>query len=271
MNRFLAYLKQRGHSADYTFFSFEWYPFDNVCAPPAPQLALAPDLLNDTLARLSADGLPPQVPRLITEYGFSAFAGEDEMDWPGALFDAETPALFLTRGGETVYFYGYEPNKTIHEIGSCPTYGNLALLLADKDHRLRQPLAAYYAMKLLTQEWAQPDTSRPQSVYRAVFRSSVPLAVTAYAVHRPDGQWAVLLLNKDPKRVCRVTVQFSKPLPAGKLPRSLYQYSAREYWWHSNGKQGFASPDLPPVRSELTQNTLDLPPYSLSVLRLLGK
>ena len=30
--------------------------------------------------------------------------------------------------------------------------------------------------------------------------------VTAYAVHRPDGQWALLLVNKDKSRPHQVTV-----------------------------------------------------------------
>ncbi len=260
MNRFLRDLKRRGHFADYTFFSFEWYPFDQVCAPPAPQLALAPALLADTLTRLNADGIGPHFPRLITEYGYSAFAGEDDMDWPGALLDAEIPALFLSLGGSGADFYGYEPAPPMQESADCQTWGNLALLLSGRSHRLRQPLAAYYAARLVTQDWAQPQTNLPQLIYRAVFRSPVPIPVTAYALHRPDGLWALLLLNKDPKRICRVSVPNFAPL-------TLVQYSAEEYRWHPSGVNGFAFPDLPPRRRTLKRNTLDLPPFSLSVLK----
>ena len=278
MNRFLAALKRQGDFGDYTFFSFEWYPFDQVCDPPGPQLALAPALLADTLARLSADGVPANLPKLITEYGYSAFAGEDDMDWPGALFDAETPALFLTLGGASSYFYGYEPDQPIHEVSDCPTWGNLALLLSGKSHRLRQPLAAYYAMRLVTQNWAQPNTDKPQLVYRAVVRSSAPIPVTAYALHRPDGHWAVLLLNKDPRRAyrvsvrlaCRVSVRLGPALPAATRPlpgpMTLVQYSARQYRWHPRGQRGFASPDLPP-RSMPARKLILLPPFSISVLK----
>ena len=49
MHRFLDYLKRRGRLSDYSFFSFEWYPFDDVCAPVAPQLARAPKILEDSL------------------------------------------------------------------------------------------------------------------------------------------------------------------------------------------------------------------------------
>jgi hypothetical protein len=270
MNRFLASLKRRSHFADYTFFSFEWYPFDQVCAPPAPQLALAPALLADTLARLDADGIGPHFPRLITEYGYSAFAGEDDMDWPGALLDAETPALFLSLGGSRVYFYGYEPDEPIQESTDCRTWGNLTLLLSGRNHHLRQPLAAYYATRLVTQSWMQPNTNQPQSVYRAVFRSSVRISVTAYALRRPNGQWSLLLLNKDPKRTCRVSVPFAAPISSS-TPLTLLQYSAKEYRWYPKGANGFAFPDLPPRRRVLDRNTVDLPPFSISVLNFRRK
>ena len=39
MKRFLAYMKQKKRSGDFGFFSFEWYPFDDLCkASPASQL-----------------------------------------------------------------------------------------------------------------------------------------------------------------------------------------------------------------------------------------
>ena len=89
LNRFLGYLKARGHLDDFAFFSFEWYPFDNVCGPAAPQLALEPGMLENALARLQREGLSRRIPWLITEYGYSAFAGQAEMELPGALLNAE--------------------------------------------------------------------------------------------------------------------------------------------------------------------------------------
>ncbi len=274
LRRFLSYLKRRGQLADFAFFSFEWYPFDDVCAPPAPQLALAPNLLQNALARLQQEGLSRRIPWLITEYGYSAFAGEAEMSWPGALLNAETAAQFLTLGGSAAYLYGLEPNVPIHEVEDCPTWGNLALLLAGSGSRPPKPLAAFHGARLLTRQWAQPDTDKPQAVYRASSRLrsrlGLPL-VTAYAVHRPDGRWAVLLLNKDPNQAHLVTVRFQRDRGLFPLsfsgPADLYQYSAAQYVWHSNKAHGYPAPDLPPRHWPTSGRTVLLPPFSLSVLR----
>lgn len=274
LNRFLGYLKRRGRGADFSFFSFEWYPFDNVCAPPAPQLALEPRLLENALAQLQHEGLSRRTPWIISEYGYSAFAGEVEMGWPGALLNTEVAAQFLTLGGSAAYLYGYEPNTPIHEVEDCETWGNLAILLAGKGRRLRLPLATYHAARLLTQQWAQPDTDKPQAVYRAIStlrnRLSLP-PVTAYAVHRPDGRWAVLLLNKDPKQAHSITVRFRPAAGAAtasfSAPADLYQYSAAQYIWHPNKANGYPAPDLPPRHSLFSGRTVTLPPFSISLLR----
>ncbi len=274
MNRFLAYLQSRGRSSDFAFFSFEWYPFDKVGGPFAAQLAMAPSLLSNSLAQLQHEGLSPHIPWMITEYGYSAFAGQAEMDWPGALLNAEIAAQFLSLGGARAYLYGYEPNTPIHEAaGGSQTWGNLALWLAGDDGQAEKPIATYYAARLLTQEWAQPGTGLPQSLYRTqtTLKDShgLPL-VTAYTVHRPDGRWAVLLINKDPKQAHRVTVKFQSPkrkaLSFGGAVE-IIQYSSAQYVWHPNKAKSYPSPDLPPTHRVMVGSTFTLPPFSLSVVR----
>ena len=40
--RFVSYLRERGAMDDFDFFSFEWYPFDDVCEDPAGTAGPAP-------------------------------------------------------------------------------------------------------------------------------------------------------------------------------------------------------------------------------------
>jgi len=46
---------------DSIFFSFEFYPFDNICADAAPQLREIPSRLGSMLASLRADGVPSDI------------------------------------------------------------------------------------------------------------------------------------------------------------------------------------------------------------------
>ena len=152
MNRFLQYI--RAANIRFDFLSFEFYPFDNICADAAPHLLQIPKLLGAMIASLQRDGVPTDIPWLMTEYGYSVFAGRPEVDIEGALFNADTVGAFLTLGGTKPYLYGYEPNYLQNEL-KC-SWGNLMMLqLSPKSDQLNR-LSAYYAAQLLTKEWMQP-------------------------------------------------------------------------------------------------------------------
>ena len=85
-----------------------------------------PERLGAMMTSLRADGVPADIPWLLTEYGYSVFAGRPEVDIEGALFDADTVGTFLTLGGSKPYLYGYEPNYLQDEL-KC-SWGNLMML-----------------------------------------------------------------------------------------------------------------------------------------------
>ncbi|MDQ3918651.1 MAG: discoidin domain-containing protein, partial [Acidobacteriota bacterium] len=165
LRRFVAYLKARGLIDAFNFFSFEWYPFDDVCGPRAPQLAEAPALLSDVMAGLRPGIIPGGTKTFLTEYGYSAYASEAEVGIEGALLNADTVGLFLTLGGDRAYFYGYEPNEVISE-DPC-TWGNNMMFGMDERGAIKFRTATYYAARLLAQEWAAPSDS-PLEVFPAL-------------------------------------------------------------------------------------------------------
>src|SRR4029077_12719469 len=99
--------------SDYAFLSFEWYPFDNLCQPSSEQLLEQPRLLANALQRFRQQGVPTAIPWIISEYGFSAFAGRSMVEFPSALLNADIVGEFLTLGGKAAYLYGYEPGTPI--------------------------------------------------------------------------------------------------------------------------------------------------------------
>jgi len=269
LKRFLAYMDRHGHIDDFTFFSFEWYPFDDTGAPPAGQLLLQPQMMRTAL-NFSAP--PRQIPWYMTEFGYSAFAGQPEVSMAGALMNADIALTFLSLGGQRAYLYGYEPAELIKEQNPGASYGNLALFLADGNGQAKQPFATYYGARLLTRNWLQPGKD-PHRIVASEVKNSTGRSthwVVACAVARPDGALGVVLINKDPARahIVRVVDTGGRSYDG---PLNVYQYSSHQYAWHPAGENGFADPDLPPVHFALKGQPADgliLPPFSMTVLQL---
>ncbi len=271
MARFLSYLKERNHEKDYSFFSFEWYPFDNGCASTAPQLAAHPGILHAFIERLQRDGLSPSIPWMITEYGYSAFACRAEVDIEGALFNSDAVALFLSLGGDRVYLYGYEPGNLMDEL-SCDSWGNNMIFLADDNLKIRYPTATYFGAKMINENWVKPG-NKPHEIYAATSsllnESGQPL-VSAYVLRRPDQLWSILMINKDPINSHPIKLEFHDK-STGKMILAegdieLFQYSRDQYQWQPNGEHGYPVKSDPPVHKTIASDQLALPPYSLSIV-----
>jgi hypothetical protein len=270
MNRFLKYV--RSAAVPFDFFSFEFYPFDNICADAAPQLLETPKRLGEMITSLRADGVPARIPWLITEYGYSVFAGRHEVDIEGALFDADTVGTFLTLGGSKPYLYGYEPNSLQDEL-KC-SWGNLMMLQLNPNSDQLNRLSAYHTAQLLAKEWMQP-INETHEIFPVTIKLKDPMlsrAVSVYAVRRPDKQWALLAINKHPKRPAQLAVQFDFPDAQGRSSFAgnvnVIQFSREQYLWHDEGPNGHPSRSLPPARLTRKASSLyDLPPYSLTILR----
>ena len=267
MNRFLKYIRSAG--ARFDFFSFEFYPFDNVCADPARQLLQTSKMLGAMLTSLHADGVPSEIPWLMTEYGYSVFSGRAEVDIEGALFTADTVGTFLNLGGAKPYLYGYEPNYLQDEL-KC-SWGNLMMLQLNRKNDQLNRLSTYYAGQLITGDWMQP-VNEPHEVFPVAVKQEKRSAVSVYAVHRPDNQWSLLAINKDPKRAARLDTKFKVPgvnQPVGFVdPVDVIQFSRAQYAWHADGANGHPTRSLPPAQfRQEASGCCDLAPYSVTVIR----
>jgi len=274
MGRFLAYLQQKNRGSDFGFFSFEWYPFDDLCeASPAAQLKEHPKLVRQTLERLKEDGVPSSIPWIITEFGYSSFAGQREVEVPAALLNAEIAAQYLMAGVKTLYLYGVEPSSPVKEGADCDTWGQLMALQAGKDGKVQWRLPTYYGAKLVGQEWlGAPDGVH--SLYRArVAGSGGDGSLAAYAVQRPDGQWALMVLNKDAARTRQAGVRFEGGAAGWPGPHEVFQYSPRQYAWRPGREAGHPKFSEPPEQYRTEPGkplSLSLPPMSLTVVRGAG-
>lgn len=267
--RFLTYLRKHDAIDMFNFFSFEWYPFDDICAPSEPQLLAAPEMFSVALKNFD-NVLPANTPIYITEYGYSAYEGIAEVKIEGALLYADILGKFMELGGSKSFLYGYEPAYLDHQ-NDCD-YGNTILFGLDSKGKIKYKTASFYAMQMLTHYWAQPEDSVVEiyPVTSDIKNKQQQLLVTAYSIRKPDGKWSVMLINKDPQKTWDVDIDIQNMVLKETIefhPENLIQYSKQQYQWVNEGANSYPAISLPPVTKKINgSSNVSLPPYSLTVL-----
>ena len=272
LGRFLAHLKAHGRIQDLAFMSFEHYPYDG-CETPWENLYQEPELIEHIMKVWRDDGLPPGIPLLDTETNHHG--GEAAVDIFGALWLADSFAGFLTAGGQSTHYYhdlSYSPPHP-----ACPnSWGTYHMFMVDDHYQIQRKTSQFFAAQLLTQEWAQPKDAE-HKLYTAssdIKDTAGHALVTAYPLQRPDGQWSVMLINKDHDNPHQVRIVFNDADTnqgqsfAG--PVSMVTFGKAQYQWHPDRKKGHADPDEPSATSVITGSTetqYTLPAASVTVLR----
>jgi len=148
------------------------------------------------------------------------------------------------------------------------------MFMVDEKYQIKTPTSQYFAARILTQEWAQPvdDKHRLFTASSDVKDAEGHVLVTAYPLQRPDGQWSLMLINKDHEHGHTVHISFSSSQGNSTFGGAvtMLTFGKAQYQWHPDRKKGYADPDNPPVTSTLNvdENTsYELPAASLTVLR----
>jgi hypothetical protein len=272
LGRFLDYLKAHDRMQDLAFMSFEHYPYDG-CETPWKNLYQEPELITHIMEVWRDDGLPPGIPLLDTET--NAHGGEAAVDIFGALWLADSFGGFLTAGGQSTHYYHDLPYSPPHP--ACPnSWGTYHMFMVDKNYQIDRRTSQFFAAQLITQEWVESG-DKEHHLFRAtsdIKDADGHILVTAYAVQRPDGQWSLMLINKDYDHEHRFRLKFHDDngtvdrFLAG--PVTAISFGKAQYQWHPDRKNGYAKPDGPPVTFSLScdaNTSYTLPPASLTILR----
>jgi hypothetical protein len=130
------------------------------------------------------------------------------------------------------------------------------------------------AARLINVEWAQH-----KSGVHKMFPSTVDVKdadgnalVTSYALHRPDGNWAIMLVNRDETQAHTVRVEFgaSNSSTGFSGPVAVTTFGSEQYEWKADGVNSHADPDGPAVGFHVDakpNTTFTLPKASVTVLR----
>jgi hypothetical protein len=195
MGRFVDYLKAHGHLQDLSFMSFEHYPFlINGASPPCEwdTLYLEPGIMRHVLQMWRDDGVPKDVPLIISESGITAGSGKKGyMGVTGnAIWECDAFGTFFERGGTAFYRPAINNGASGRRNVSGPPGGGA--------YGTPQ-YTPFTSAHIINLEWLQHDAGANQ-----IFPASADLldaagrnVITSYAVHRPDGNWSLMLINHD--------------------------------------------------------------------------
>jgi hypothetical protein len=272
MGRFVDYLKAHGHLGDLAFVSFEHYPYGR-CNISWKDLYREPQLMKHILEVWREDGVPKNVPLMVTESSLAAGLNGHMSTIFGALWLADSIGSFFEGGGAAYYHSPIQPQGTQR---TCQGWGSWSNFEADRDYNITGYTSFYFAAHMINLEWVAHRSGVHQ-----MFASSADvkdaegnLMVTSYAVHRPDGNWSLMLVNRDETNSHTVRVAFedskSKRTRSFSGPVSFVTFGSEQYVWKDDGPNSHADPDGPPVAATIAgsaQATFTLPKASITVLR----
>jgi hypothetical protein len=270
LGRFVDYLKARGRLSDLAFMSFEIYPFA-PCEITWSDLYRGPEITSQILQVWRDDGVPENVPLINTESNISWGLTQAMTDIFSALWLADNVGSFLTAGGAVYYHSPIQPEPLHSGCRGWSTYGNF---VADENFNIRAHTAQYFASQLINLEWVKHRAGVHQLFPAACDLKDAAghVLVTAYAVHRPDGDWSLLLVNKDqsnPHRV-KVVIDDSGGSKNFSGPITMVTFGSEQYVWRSEGANSRPDPNLPPVTTTVpsgAESAFILPKASITVLR----
>jgi F5/8 type C domain len=289
--RFLDYLKSHHALNELAFFSFEHYPYD-PCRIPWSSLYDEPELVSHIMQVWHDDGVPKDMPLLITESNLSSAASETDMDIFAGLWLADYVGAFLNSGGKGLYYFHYLPLQMEHGCNDSP--GTFGMFTIDKDYQVQQYLSQYFASQLINLEWIKPGDGEHR-----VFPAKGDLTdgagralITAYALDRPDGEWSLLIVNRDQSTPHRFHINFHDDAAhnvrsfTGQVAISIF--GQEQYKWHPastvfmahsaqaaaqpvfSNTTGYADPDGPAVhatKEASSETTYEIPAASIMVVR----
>jgi hypothetical protein len=272
MGRFVDYLKARGHLSDLAFVSFEHYPFE-PCSITWKTLYTEPQLMKHILQVWRDDGVPKDVPLMVTENHLA-----NELTGPmttifAALWLADNVGSFFEGGGTAFYHSPIQP-EGLHN--TCLGWASWSNFVSDENYDIKGYTSPYFAAHMINLEWVQH-----RSGLHHMFPSSTDIKdadgnvlLTSYVVHRPDGNWSLMLVNRDESNAHTVRVQFedsrNKQNASFSGPVAFVTFGSEQYVWINDGLNSHADPDHPPVGTTIaasSQTMFTLPKASITVLR----
>jgi hypothetical protein len=189
------------------------------------------------------------------------------------LWLADNIGSFFEGGGAAFYHSPIQPQGLQN---SCEGWASWSNFVAPHEFDIAGYTALYYAAHMINIEWVQHRSGMHQmySSSADIKDADGNLLVTSYAVHRPDGNWSLMLVNRDESNVHSVQVKFDDGVTKQHVsftgPVSVVSFGSEQYVWKSDALNSHADPEHPPVGEVVDagpDTVFTLPKASITVLR----
>jgi hypothetical protein len=190
-----------------------------------------------------------------------------------ALWLADNVGSFFEGGGAAFYHSPIQPQGV---NSTCLGWSSWSNFVSNENYEIKGYTSPYYAARMINLEWIQHRSGIHQ-----MFPSSTDikdddgnLLVTSYAIHRPDGNWSLMLVNRDQNNSHCVRVSFENAKEKHNLfftgSISWTSFGSDQYVWINDGPNSHADPNRPPAAATMdadSQTIFTLPKASITVLR----
>jgi hypothetical protein len=180
---------------------------------------------------------------------------------------------FFEGGGAAFYHSPIQPQGLQN---SCLGWASWSNFVSNEHYDIKGYTSPYFAAHMINLEWVQH-----RSGVHHMFPSSVDVKdsdgnalVTAYTVRRPDGNWSLMLVNRDETNAHPVHVVFNDARNKRDLTFSgsvtFVTFGSEQYVWINDGLNSHAEPDGPAVAMSIMANpqtVFTLPKASITILR----
>jgi hypothetical protein len=151
---------------------------------------------------------------------------------------------------------------------SCLGPATWSNFVADRDYHITGYTSPYWSARLINLEWVQHRSG----VHQMYASTTGSRDVTSYAVHRPDGNWSLLLVNRSESdaHMIHVAFQDAERQRSFRGPVSMVTFGSEQYVWKADGAKSYADPDGPPAAMGIQGSpkaSFTLPKASVTVLR----
>jgi hypothetical protein len=191
-----------------------------------------------------------------------------------ALWLADNVGSFFEAGGA---LFTHSPIQPQGIQNTCLGWSSWSNFVSDEGTlEIKGYTSSYFAAHMINLEWVQH-----RSGVHVMFPASVNIKdadgnqlVTPYAVHRPDDNWSLMLVNRDETNSHAVRVAFedakNKKRASFSGAVTFVTFGSEQYVWINDGQNSHADPDNPPVATTLKGDlgtVFTLPKASITVLR----